>query len=353
MKRRDYIIFALLLGIAIAYPWLHPPRYLIASALLMFCYATVVSQWNLVFGMAGIFSLAQVAIFACGAYITAMLGRYLDWSLWYTFPLAGLGGVFFSLLIGVACLRLRGIYVALLTLAVSQVMFVLIQTDSMCSSLNKVLNPATCVSLTGGAQGLGSFGSFGWRSVLGGRDWIIGDYYTMLALLVVGLVVAFVISHSRIGLAFKALRDNEELARSRGISQFKYQLLVFALSAFLTAVAGGFYAAHFGAVGTDMISFPLLLFIISMLVVGGIGRLWGPLLGAFLLMAADEVFKEVSDWRNVGLGVVVLLFMVFLPEGLAGAIDKGWQRIERLFGRRETLGQAARSDDKASSESGD
>lgn len=334
MKKRDFAIFAVLLAIAIAYPWMHPPRYLIASALLMFCYGTVVSQWNLVFGVAGIFSLAQVAIFAFGAYTTAVLGRYLDWNLWYAFPLAGVAGILLSILIGLACLRLRGIYVALLTLAVSQVMFVLIRTDSACSPLNSRENPATCVSFTGGAQGLGDFGSFGWRSVLGGRSWIIGDYYTMLVLLVIGLAVMFLVTHSRIGLAFKALRDNEELARSRGVSVFKYQLLVFAISAFLTSVAGGFYAAHFGSVGTDLVAFPLLLFLISMLVVGGIGRIWGPLLGAFLLMAADEVFKEAADWRNIGLGIVVLLFMVLLPEGLAGAIDTIWKRIVRIVTRR-------------------
>ena len=330
-KYRDFIMFAVFLAIAIAYPWLGVPRYLIAAALIMYCYATVVSQWNLVFGLAGIFSLAQVAIFGFGAYSSALLGRYLEWSLWYTFPIAGLGGILFSFLIGLACLRLRGIYVALLTLAVSQVMYVLIQTDAACSALNKIKNPKSCVSFTGGSQGLGDFGSFGWRNVLGGRDWMMGDYYTMLGLLVIGLTVTYLITQSRMGLAFRALRDNEELARSRGINQYKYQLLVFALSAFLSAAAGAFYAAHFGAVGIDLFGFPLLLFLISMLVVGGIGRLWGPLLGAALLMAADEVFKEFSDWRNIGLGVVVLLFMIFLPQGLAGGIEKVMQLALRFY----------------------
>lgn len=335
-KYRDFVIFAILLGVALAFPFFGVPRFILAAVLIMYCYATVVSQWNLVFGLAGIFSLAQVAIFAFGAYSTALLGRYLEWELWYTFPVAGVGGILFSILIGLACLRLRGIYVALLTLAVSQMMFVLIQTDAACSALNKIKNPKSCVSFTGGSQGLGDFGSFGWRAVLGGRNWMTGDYYTMLGLLVVGLIVTYLITRSRMGLAFRALRDNEELARSRGISQYKYQLLVFGASAFLTAAAGGFYAAHFGAVGINLFAFPLLLFLISMLVVGGIGRLWGPLLGAALLMSADEVFKEFSDWRNVGLGIVVLLFMIFLPDGLAGGIDKLHKLVVRVFTRSRT-----------------
>ena len=330
MKRRDYVLFAILLAVAVAFPFMGIPRYIIASALLMFCYATVVSQWNLVFGIAGIFSLAQIAIFAFGAYTTALLGRYLDWSLWPAFPVAGAAGVVFSIFIGLACLRMRGIYVALLTLAISQTMFVLIQTDSDCSALNKLINPSTCVAFTGGAQGLGDFGNFGWREVLGGRNWMIGDYYSMLGLLVVALIFTAAMTQSRIGLAFKALRDNEELATSRGVSVFKYQLIVFAASSFLTAMAGGFYAAHFGSVGTNLVGFALLLFLISMLVVGGIGRTWGPLLGAGLLMVADEFFKEFSDLRNVGLGLVVLLFMIFLPEGVAGAIEAASKRIQRL-----------------------
>ena len=330
MKTRDYILFAILLAVAAAFPFMGVPRYIIASALLLFCYATVVSQWNLVFGVAGIFSLAQLAIFAFGAYTSALMGRYLDWSLWPTFPVAGAAGVVFSIFIGLACLRMRGIYVALLTLAISQTMFVLIQTDSDCSALNKLINPATCVSFTGGAQGLGDFGTFGWREVLGGRNWMMGDYYTMLGLLIVALVFTVAMTQSRIGLAFKALRDNEELATSRGVSVFKYQLIVFAASAFLTSMAGAFYAAHFGSVGSNLVGFALLLFLISMLVVGGIGRLWGPLLGAGLLMVADEFFKEFSDLRNIGLGVVVLLFMIFLPEGVAGAIESICKRLQRI-----------------------
>ena len=217
MKSRDYIFFAILLALAAAFPFMGIPRYIIASALLLFCYATVVSQWNLVFGVAGIFSLAQLAIFGLRRLHDGADGPLPGpGSLWPTFPVAGAAGVVFSFFIGLACLRMRGIYVALLTLAISQTMFVLIQTDSNCSALNKAINPSTCVSFTGGAQGLGGLGTFGWRAVLGVRNWMIGDYYSMLGLLIVALVFTVAMTQSRIGLAFKALRDNEELATSRG-----------------------------------------------------------------------------------------------------------------------------------------
>ena len=170
MKYRDVIIFAILLAIAIAFPWMGVKRYLIASALIMFCYATVVSQWNLVFGVAGIFSLAQLAIFAFGAYTTAHDG-----------PLPGLepvahlprwpvlAGVVFSIFIGLACLRMRGIYVALLTLAISQTMFVLIQTDSELQRRSTRGDQSSQPASRSPAarRGSGDFGNFGWREVLG------------------------------------------------------------------------------------------------------------------------------------------------------------------------------------------
>ncbi|MBM3518052.1 MAG: branched-chain amino acid ABC transporter permease [Alphaproteobacteria bacterium] len=339
MMRRDYILSAVLLVIAVGLPWLDPPRYLLAQGLLLFCWATVVSQWNLVFGIAGIFSLAQIAIFAVGAYSTAMMGRYLEMNLWYAFPIAGVIGVIFSLLIGLGCLRMRGVYVALLTIAVGQVLFVLIMGDGECSPLN----PGICMSFTGGPSGMGGFGGFGWREVLGGRHFIIGDYYSMLGLLILAMAFTFWIIHSRMGLAFKALRDNPELASSRGISRFKYQLLVFALSAFFTAEAGAFFAAHFGSVGPGQLSFTLLLFLISMLIVGGMGRPWGPLLGAFLIMGGDEFLKEAGEWRHIGFGVMLLVFMIFLPDGVAGLIDRVWRRLT-------TRGGAARAGKAAPAE---
>ena len=121
-----------------------------------------------------------------------------------------------------------------------------------------------------------------------------------------------------LGLAFKALRDNPGYAMARGVSKFKYQLWVFGLSAFFTGVAGGFYAAHFGVVGPIVFSLAVLLFLLAMIVVGGMGTVWGPLLGAALLMLADEGMREFGDWRDIGLGLSLALFVILLPKGLVG-----------------------------------
>ncbi len=316
MSRRDIVVGLALLAALLAVPALDPSRYIIGQLTLFFIWATIVTQWNLVLGVAGIFSLAQTALFAFGGYVTGMIGLYFGWPLWFALPVGGLAAVAFSLLIGVACLRLRGAYVALLTLAISQVMYLLIITDTECFYMDGV----TCRNLTGGTRGLTKYGDFGFREILGAQ-WILGNYYLGAAILALATLASFIIIRSPLGMAFRALRDNQVYARSRGISRFKYQLLVFAVSAFFTGLAGGFYAGHFKVMGANTLYLSLSLFLLSMVIVGGVGRVWGPLAGAATLMIADEAFKEFVEYRNLGIGAVMVLFVMLLPKGIAGTIE--------------------------------
>lgn len=322
------------MALLVAAPLVWPSRYVIGQLTLFFIWATVVTQWNLVLGVAGIFSLAQMALFAMGGYATGMIGLYLGWSLWFALPVGAVAAVLFSLLIGLACLRLRGAYVALLTLAISQVMYLLIITDTACFYMDGV----TCRNFTGGTRGLTKYGDFGFREILGG-NWIFGNYYVGLAILALATIASFVIVNSPLGVAFRALRDNQVYARSRGISRFKYQVLVFAISAFFTGLAGGFYAGHFRVMGANTLYLSLMLFLLAMVIVGGVGRTWGPLAGSAVLMLADEGFKEFVEYRNIGIGAVLVLFVVVWPRGIIGAIE------ENLLGRlRRRLPAAAAAD---------
>ncbi len=143
-----------------------------------------------------------------------------------------------------------------------------------------------------------------------------------LGLLAAAMAFSVAVARGPLGLAFRALRDNLGYARSRGISQFKYQLVVFALSAFFTGLAGAFYAAHFKSVGPTIFSFSLLLLLLAMIVVGGLGTIWGPIVGATLVMFADEGLREVQDFRTLGLGLTLALFVLLLPDGLTGTASR-------------------------------
>ena len=321
-SKRDLVIGTVLLALFIIIPLTSPSRYTISQLTLFFLWATVVTQWNLVFGVAGIFSLGHMALFAFGGYMTGMLGLYLDWSLWYALPVAGLGTVVFSLLIGLACLRLRGAYVALLTLAIAQAMYLLIITDTACFFMEGV----TCRNFTGGTRGLTNYGDFGFRAFLG-RDWIIGDYYLTLGVLALATIFSIAVIRSPLGSAFRALRDNEEYAVSRGVNRFKFQLLVFASSAFFTGLAGGVYAGHFRVMGANTLYLSLMLFLAAMMVIGGLGRSWGPFLGAAALMLVDEVLKDYIEYRYIVLGAIIVLCSMLWPQGVAGTIERLWARL--------------------------
>lgn len=312
-RTRDIITALVLAGLLALVPLFIGTRYVITQMTLFFIWAMVVSQWNLVLGVAGIFSLAQMALFAVGAYATAMLGYYFAVPVLLAMPVAGLVTVAVSALIGLACLRLRGPYVALLTLAIAQVIYLVVVNDTACFTNP----PSGCMPLFGGVRGFSRFGDLGFRSLMGSK-WYVAHYYVGLSLAVLAVIFSILIIRGPLGLAFQALRDNPGYAMSRGVGKFKYQLWVFSLSAFFTGLAGSFYAAQFGVVGPIVFSLATLLFLLSMIVVGGIGTVWGPLLGAAILMLADEGMREFGDWRDIGLGLILAAFVILLPRGLAG-----------------------------------
>jgi branched-chain amino acid transport system permease protein len=158
---------------------------------------------------------------------------------------------------------------------------------------------------------------------------LVADYALVVALFTATMGFTWAIVRGPIGLAFRALRDNPGCATARGIGRFQMQLLVFGLSAFFTGLAGGLYAAHFNAIGPGALSLSQLFFIIAMVVVGGIGRLWGPLVGAVVLMAADEAMREFGEFRSLGLGLIIAAAMVLMPHGLIGLGENLVARLRR------------------------
>jgi len=316
--RRDLLVSFVFLAVVIAIPIFFPSRYILGQGVTLFLWATVVSQWNIVFGVAGIFSLAQMAIFALGGYIAAMLALYLGVSLWIGMFIGGLAAVLFSLVIGMACIRLKGAYVALLTLAIVQAMYLLIITDTDCFMKVGV----TCRNFTGGTRGMSQFGDFGFGDLFGRQYIAYGNYFLALAVLMVSLGFAYWVIHSPIGLAFKALRDNKLYAIGRGVGVMKFQLIIFGISAFFTGMAGAVFAGNYRVIGANVLELPLMLYLLSMMVIGGLGTFWGPLAGAVCLVVFDEFLKEIGEWRLAGLGMLLMLSVIFMPKGIVGVVNK-------------------------------
>ena len=311
----DIATALLVVAVLVAIPFMVDSRYLLGQVILALFYATIASQWNLLFGFAGIFSLAQMAIFGFGGYATAMLCVYFGWSVWPALPVGALAAVAFSLLIGLACLRLAGVYVALLTLAIAQALYLLIVTDTECFRMVG----SACRQFSGGAVGFARFGDFGTRAMFRAK-WLVGNYVIVSILFAFTMICTYGIVKSPIGLAFRALKDNPGYAVARGVNRFQAQLLVFGVSAFFTGLAGGLYAAHFQAISPGILSLAQLLFIIAATVVGGLGTFWGPLVGTVVLMVADEAMRETGEYRTLGLGLIITAAIILMPNGLIGRL---------------------------------
>lgn len=294
-------------------------RYLVGEIIVFMFWASVAVQWNVLMGHAGVFSLGQMLFFAIGSYAVAMASAYLDMTPWASIIAAAGISAAVALLIGLACLRLANAYVALLTFAIVFMVQTLIVTDSACF----VMRAGVCQPLFGGNNGFSGIADFGFRQILKG-NWITGNYFVALASLAISLVASIVVIHGRLGLAFRALNDSPAYAASRGIARTRFHVTAFVITAFFTGLSGAVYAAHFRFAGPSLFDLPTLVFILAMVVVGGLRTTWGPVFGAMAMMLLVEFAKGMGDIRNTAIGLVLVLFVLFLPKGIVGAFSSVW-----------------------------
>jgi branched-chain amino acid transport system permease protein len=309
----------IVLAAAVAFPFVFQDPYLIGVALAGLLYLVVTESWNLVLGVSGILSFAQMGFFGVGAYTSAILNLNLHISPWLSSPLGALTAVLASVMVGLPALRLRGVYVVLLTLAFQEIMSALIQTDTS--------------GFTGGAIGLLNLDPYLPYS-MGMMGQLMGTYFLALALVVIVLFLIYRIIRSPIGLGLKAMRDAEEVAANRGVNPARYKLLVFIISAFFTGLAGAFYVHYTGVVAPSVLDFGLTMNLLAMIVVGGWGTFAGPIIGTALLTVLSELLQGISVYRLVILGLIMVVTIVVAPQGLVGLANSAVRRLERLFTRR-------------------
>lgn len=312
-------LVVIVLVAAVAFPFVFNDPYLIGVALAGFLYLVVTESWNLVLGVSGILSFAQMGFFGVGAYTSAILNLNLHWSPWLTSPIGALTAVVASVVVGLPALRLRGVYVVLLTLAFQEIMSVLIQTDTS--------------GFTGGAIGLLNLDPYLPFS-MGMQGQLTGTYFLALALVVIVSFLIYRIIRSPIGLGLKAMRDAEEVAANRGVNPARYKLLVFMISAFFTGLAGAFYVHYTSVAAPSVLDFGLTMNLLAMIVVGGWGTFAGPIVGTALLTVLSELLQGISTYRLVVLGLIMVVTIVVAPQGLVGLANAGVRRLETWFARR-------------------
>jgi branched-chain amino acid transport system permease protein len=270
-------------------------------------------------GVSGIYSFGQVALFAVGGWTTAVLATHFGWSPWVSIWLAPVTTVIAALIIGLPTLRLRGIYVVLLTLAFHELLRNFTTTGPRI--------------ISGGGYGLKTVPKLGFETwfvaevaITSGMDKIL-YYYVGLIFFVITTYAIWRILHSPIGMAFRALRDSETYAISRGVNPFQFKLFLFAFSAFFTGLAGGFLTHYQGSISTSLFNFGILINLLAMIVLGGWGSFWGPIVGTAILTILPEALRAVKAYRNLSLGLALALIVVLAPQGLGPLITKWVKKI--------------------------
>ena len=309
---RRFAFPAAALAFALIYPFLVSgyPVYERLGALVLLG-AIGASAWNIVGGYAGQVSVGHAVFFGCGAYAAVVVYTHLGWPPIAGAPLGIAVSVGIAAVIGVPTLRLSGHYFSMATIAVGELVRVLSSTSEF----------------LGGAQGLG--GPAIPRSVfdlqfLSARPF----HYIFLAVLVVLLGLTAWLEQGRMGFYLRAIRDSERAARSLGVASGQYKLRAYMLSAAFTALAGSLYLCMFGFVDPES-GFGILISVklVVMAALGGAGQLFGPLVGALILVPLEELSNSWLGGRGAGLtfmvyGAIILVIARFLPSGLLSLLDR-------------------------------
>lgn len=256
---------------------------------------------NVVVGMAGLLDLGYISFYAIGAYSYALLSTQLGLSFWAALPLGGLTATAFGVALGVITLRLRGDYLAIVTLGFIQIVHLVLNNwDRVTNGPNGILNI--------GRPALGSF--------VFSRP--IHFYYLILSIVLLTILAVNRLSRSRIGRAWIAIREDEVAAQAMGVDTTRLKILAFALGAFWAGIAGVFFAGKFAFVSPESFTFFESVIVLSMVVLGGMGSIPGVVLGALIVVILPEVLREFASYRMLVFGAALVLMMIFRPQGLIG-----------------------------------
>jgi branched-chain amino acid transport system permease protein len=262
----------------------------------------VASYWNLLSGYSGILSLGNLGFFALGAYVSSVTGIELGLSPWISIWVgAGVTMLIVTALLGLPALRLRGIYIALLTLVFA------LSLPSVISLLR---------DWTGGGVGL-----LGIPTFIGAIEkWQM--YYITLAFALVALGALYVMLRGSTGMAFVALRDSEDFASALGVDRYREGLKVFAISAFVTGMAGGFFAHTLGSISPGVLGVDQFLMVIAMWLLGGVGTFFGPIVGAFVITFGNEYLRVAGSIRLGLIGALIMVTIMVFPGGIMQLVDE-------------------------------
>jgi len=266
---------------------------------------------NIVVGLAGLLDLGYVAFYAVGAYCYALLNHHFGVSFWIALPLCGALAATFGILLGFPVLRLRGDYLAIVTLGFGEIIRLILENWNEFS-----FGPS-------GIAGIARPGFFGMDLDL--QQHTIYLYFIIVVLVIFTVLVVSRLRNSRIGRAWIALREDEVACQAMGIDKTKTKLTAFALGATWAGFVGCIFAAKTTFINPASFTFMESAIILSIVVLGGMGSIVGVIIGAFVLILLPEYLRAFSEYRMLAFGAAMVIIMVFRPQGIISGIRQRYE----------------------------
>ncbi|MBR0859741.1 high-affinity branched-chain amino acid ABC transporter permease LivM [Bradyrhizobium liaoningense] len=294
-------------------------RYILDLAILVLTYVMLGWGLNVVVGLAGLLDLGYVAFYAVGAYSYGLLATSFGWSFWICLPLAGILAAFWGVLLGFPVLRLRGDYLAIVTLAFGEIIrLVIINWQDLTGGPNGVIGiprPSFFgIPLDNSDDGLAARLGIEYSAT----HRIVFLFYVILALALLTNWVTIRLRRLPIGRAWEALREDEVACRALGINTTTTKLTAFATGAMFGGFAGAFFATRQGFISPESFTFQESALVLAIVVLGGMGSQLGVALAALTMIGGFELFRGLETYRMLVFGMAMVLIMIWRPRGLIG-----------------------------------
>lgn len=303
-KRTHRIILSL--GVLLfAVPWILPNRYLVNIAVLIGIYSLMAIGLNLLIGYAGQISLGHAAFYGLGAYTASVLAIRFQMNTFLAMLAAMILVGVIAWLIGRPTLKLKGHYLAMATLGFGVVVQIILEE---------------LVDLTGGTQGLSNIPKLNIFGFEFQNDFEI--YFLVWGLVILIQLMVVYLIQGKIGRAFLAIHTNETAAESLGIHTASLKLSAFVISAVLAGMAGAFYAFSISYISPEPFGYNFSVMLVTMVIVGGSGSLWGPLVGTVIMGVIPELLRGFKNFDTVFYGLLLMLIIIFLPGGITSVFGK-------------------------------
>jgi branched-chain amino acid transport system permease protein len=289
--------------------------YVVTILITIAIYAILAHSLNIITGHAGQISLGHAAFFGIGAYTAGILYTKVGLPFWVDVPLAAVAAGIVGAILGIPCLRVRDDFLAITTMGIGFVIEALF----------------LYVPFFGGAMGIGGIDLPSWF----GREMTKSEYLVLIvAVLFLLLLLDYRLGRSWIGLAWASIREDEQAASAMSVDIVRFKVIAFVLGSGLAGLAGGFYAHFLTFIMPQNFGFGQSILILCMVVFGGIGTRWGPLIGAALLGILPEISRPIMEYRTLLYGLLLVAMMRFQPSGLLGpdsilvkSLTKGLRRL--------------------------